>query len=61
MKKKVLNLKNDSSKNISRNFSGAVVGRVGSVQYQIIPCSGCTFLKIYSFPSNAVSALTAGF
>ena len=46
-------LNNDNSKNISRNFSGAVVGRVGSVQYQIIPCSGRTFLKIYSFPSNA--------
>ena len=29
----------DNSKNISRNFSGAVVGRVGSVQFQIVLCS----------------------
>ena len=29
----------DNSKNISRNFSGAVVGSVGSVQFQIVPCS----------------------
>ena len=28
-----------NSKNISRNFSGAVVGSVGSVQFQIAPCS----------------------
>ena len=43
MKKKVLNLKNDSSKNISRNFSGAVVDSVGSVQFQIVPWSGLYF------------------
>ena len=30
-------LKNDTSKNISRNFSGAVPGSVESVQFQIIP------------------------
>ena len=36
-KKKYLN--NDNSKNISRNFSGAVVGSVGSVQFQIVSCS----------------------
>ena len=35
-KKKFLN---DNSKNISRNFSGAVAGSVGSVQFQIVPCS----------------------
>ena len=29
-------LKSDNSKNISRNFSGAVVGNVGSVQFQIV-------------------------
>ena len=29
--------KNDNSKNISRNFSGAVAGSVGSVQFQIVP------------------------
>ena len=30
---------NDNTKDISRNFSGAVVGSVGSVQFQIVPCS----------------------
>ena len=28
---------NDNSKNIYRNFSGAVAGSVGSVQFQIVP------------------------
>ena len=32
-------LKSDHSKNISRNFSGAAVSSVGSVQFQIVPCS----------------------
>ena len=32
-------LKSDNSKSISRNFSGAVVNSVGSVQFQIVPCS----------------------
>ena len=31
------NLKSDNSKNISRNFSGAVAGSVGSVHFQIVP------------------------
>ena len=31
-------LKNDNSKNISMNFSGAVAGGVGPVQFQIVPC-----------------------
>ena len=33
--------KNDhkNSKNISRTFSGGVVGSVGSVHFQIVPCS----------------------
>ena len=30
-------IKNDNSKNISRNFSGAVADGVGSVQFQIVP------------------------
>ena len=34
---KNLKIKNDNNKNISRNFSGAVEGRVGSVQFQIVP------------------------
>ena len=36
-------IKSDNSKNISRNFSGAVVGSVGSVQFQIVPCSSLYF------------------
>ena len=35
--KKILNLKNDNSKNISRTFSGAVADSVGSVHFQIVP------------------------
>ena len=35
--KKLKTKKNDNSKNISRNFSGAVVGNVGSVQFLIVP------------------------
>ena len=38
-KKIVKNLKTDNSKNISRNFSGALEGSVGSVQFQIVTCS----------------------
>ena len=35
--KKILNLKNDNSKNISRAFSGAVADSVGPVHFQIVP------------------------
>ena len=31
-------LKSDNIKNIARTFSGAVLGSVGSVQFQIVPC-----------------------
>ena len=41
--KKEKKKQNDDSKNISRNFSGAVVGSVGSVQFQIVPCSSLYF------------------
>ena len=44
-------LKTDNSKSISRNFSGAVVGSVGSVQFQIIPC-----FSLYLF-SRSISPL----
>ena len=37
IKKQLKNLKNDNSKNISRNFSGAVVDSVGSVHFQVVP------------------------
>ena len=38
-------LKNDSknNKNISRTFSGVVVGSVGSVHFRIVPWSGLYF------------------
>ena len=39
--------KNDhkNSKNISRTFSGVVVGSVGSLHFQIIPWSGLYFTR----------------
>ena len=37
IKKQLKNLKNDNSKNISRNFSGVVEDSVGSVHFQIVP------------------------
>ena len=37
------NLKNGSSKNISRTFSEAVLGSVGSIHFQIVPWSGLYF------------------
>ena len=41
-----INIKiNYNSKNISRNYSGAVVGSVGSVQFQIVPCSSLYFSR----------------
>ena len=44
-------MKSDNSKYISRNFSGAVVGSVGSVPFQIVPCS-----RLYLF-SRSVGLL----
>ena len=43
--RKNFKIKNDNSKNISRNFCGAVEGSVGSVQFQIIPCSSLYFFS----------------
>ena len=40
---KIKKFKNDNSKNISRNFSGAVEGNVGSVQFQIVLSSSLYF------------------
>ena len=34
-----------NSKNISRTFSGGVVGSVGSVHFQIVPWSGLYFSR----------------
>ena len=48
-------LKNDSknSKNISRTFSGVVVGSVGSVHFWIVPWSGLYFSRsIGSLPCS---------
>ena len=43
--KKFFNLKNDNSKNMSRNFSGVVVGSVGSVQFHTVPYSSLYFSR----------------
>ena len=43
IKKKLNDHKN--SKNISRTFSGGVVGIVGSVHFQIVPWSGLYFSR----------------
>jgi len=40
--KKLKIKKNDNSKNISRNCSGAIAGSVGSVQFQIVLVSAYT-------------------
>ena len=48
LKKRKKNL-SDNSKNTSRNFSGAVVGSVGSVRFQIVPCS-----SLYLFSRSIV-------
>ena len=40
--KKLKELKSDNSKNISRNFSGSVVGSMDSVQFQIVPVPSYT-------------------
>ena len=47
LKIKKIKKKNDSenSKNISRTFSGIVVGSVGSVHFWIVPWSGLYFLR----------------
>ena len=42
---KIKKVKNDNSKNIPRNFSGAVEGNVGSVQLQIVLCSSLYFFS----------------
>ena len=42
---KIKKLKSDNSKNISRNFSQTVEGSVGSVQFQIVPCSSLYFFS----------------
>ena len=47
IKKKLKKLKNDSknSKNISRTFSGVVVGSVGSVNFWVVHLSGLCFSR----------------
>ena len=46
-KKKKKKEKNDckNGKNISRTFSGVVVGSVGSVHFRIVSCSGLYFSR----------------
>ena len=40
-----LTIKKNDSKNISRTFSGVVVGSVVSVHFQIVPWSGLYFSR----------------
>ena len=52
-KKKKILIKKNNSKNMSRIFSGAVVGRVGLVQFQIATCSTVYFsISIGPFQCN---------
>ena len=44
-KKKKKHSKNDNSKYLSKNFFGAAAGSVGSVQFQIVPCSSLYFFS----------------
>ena len=44
-------------KNISRNFSGAIVGSVESVQFQILPCSS---LYLFSKSIGPLQCLVSG-
>ena len=45
-------IESENSKNTSRNFSGAVVGSVGSVLFQIVPFSSLSLFSegVYSPP-----------
>ena len=45
IKENFKNYKNYNSKNMSRNFSGAVAGSVVSVQFHIVPCSSLYFSR----------------
>ena len=54
-------LKSNNSKNIARNFSGAVVGSVRSVLFQIVPCFSLHLFSRSIDPSNALSMLMTGF
>ena len=49
-----------NSKNISRTFSGFVVGIVGSVHFRLVPWVQLIFLKIYR-PLPMKTVLTTGF
>ena len=42
---KIKKIKYNNSKSISRNFSGDIVGSVGSVQFQIVLCSSLYFFS----------------
>ena len=43
--KKIFKKDHKNSKNISRTFSGGVVGGVGSVHFRIVPWSGLYFSR----------------
>ena len=56
LKIKIEKLKND---NIAKNLSGAVEGSVGSVQFQIVPCSSLYFFSRSIGPFQCL--VTTGF
>ena len=51
-------LKNYNSKNICKNLSVAVVGSVGSVQFQIVPCSSLYFFSTSIGPFQCLVSVT---
>ena len=53
---KILKSKYDNSKSMFRNFSGFVVGSVGSVQFQIVHCS-----SLYLFSRSMLLLLLSRF
>ena len=59
--RKNFKIKNDNSKNISRNFCGAVEGSVGSVQFQTVPCSNLYFFSRSLGPFQCSQCLLQGF
>ena len=54
------NLKSDNSKNICRDFYGAVVGNVGSVLCQIVPWSGL-YLSSRSVAAPKIHSISINF
>ena len=54
-------IESENSKNTSRNFSGAVVGSVGSVLFQIVTCSSLYLFSRSVAPPMLSQCLLWGF